>query len=79
MDRKKRIDLLAADLVRSHSQDVLAVRELLTLLVEDTKDSLVMSTGDDTVRAQGVAQALIKLRRLVSEAPMRIKAEGASK
>ena len=78
MERKRRIDLLARGLVRSNSQDSLAIRELLGLLIDDTKDGLVTTSGDDTIRAQGVAQALIRLKRLVTEAPMSIKPEGVT-
>ena len=76
MDRKKRIDQLALDLVRSNSHDAISVRELLGLLLEDAKDGLIVSSGDDTLRLQGQAQTLVRLRRQVTTPPSKIKTEG---
>lgn len=73
MDRKTRISQLASDVVRSTSREALSIRELVALLIEDTKDALVSSDGSDTLRLQGQATGLAKLHRLVSTAPTNIK------
>ena len=78
-DRKTKVSRLAADLVRSNNQDTLNVRELVSLLLEETKDSLVTTTGDDTLRAQGQAQVLIRFKRLISKTPMPITTERLTK
>ena len=78
-DRKTRVSQLATELVRSGNQDTLNVRELVGLLLEETKDSLVTTTGDDTLRMQGQAQVLIRFKRLISKTPMPITTERSTK
>lgn len=73
MDRKTRINQLASDIVRSTSREALSIREIVALLIETTKDDLVNSDGNDTLRLQGQAIGLAKLHRMVSTAPMNIK------
>ena len=39
---------------------------MLTLLIEDAKDSLIEASGDDTLRLQGEAKALLRLHRAIT-------------
>jgi hypothetical protein len=65
-DRKARAAKLANDLYRSSLPDAVGVKELLTLLIEDAKDSLIEASGDDTLRLQGEAKALLRLHRAIT-------------
>jgi hypothetical protein len=60
-DSKVRISELAADLQKSNAYEALAIRELVDLLFEEVKHSLVSSEGEATLRLQGEARALGKL------------------
>lgn len=46
-----------------------AAVELVRLLLEDTKDVLVMAAGDDMLRVQGAAQQLQRLHKDLTKIP----------
>lgn len=52
-----------------------AAVELIRLVFEETKANLVMTTGDDTLRTQGAAQALQRLHKDLTTPPPSIKPE----
>lgn len=72
-DRKREINRLAGELQRSNNPESRTVKELLGLLVEDAKDSLVASQGNETIRLQGEAQAFTRLLGMVTKAPISIQ------
>lgn len=69
--RKDRVSQLVGDLQKSTAYEALAIRELVGLLFEDTKHSLVSSEGEATLRLQGEARALDKLyKQLTRPSPV---------
>jgi hypothetical protein len=75
-DRKRKLQDLAAEIRRSNDSKSLAIKEVLGLLVEAAKDSLVSSTGPETIRLQGEAQAFTRLLMMVSKEPPSIAPKG---
>jgi hypothetical protein len=69
VDRKVRRSELASNIRRSTLPDAASIKELLGLLVDDAKDSLVDSKGDETIRLQGEAQAFTRLLTMVTREP----------
>jgi hypothetical protein len=67
--RKARAAKLAADLYRSQLPEAQAIKELIGLLIDEAKDSLVDASGDDTLRLQGEAKALLRMQRSITTAP----------
>lgn len=63
VDRKDRVRQLTEDLLRSTSYEVVALRELVDLMIEETKDKLIETIGDETLRVQGEARALVRFHR----------------
>lgn len=51
----------------------MAAAELLRLTLEEVKGTLVMSSGDDTLRHQGAAQQLQRLHKELTTRPPSIK------
>lgn len=73
---KERRQLLESDLAKSTNIEVDYMRELARLLLEDAKDALMSSTGDETMRLQGEARAFKRLadkltRNTIPAAPSR--------
>jgi hypothetical protein len=68
-ERRARQKELASNIRKSMMPDAGAIKELLGLLVEDAKDSLVDSKELETIRLQGEAQALKKLLSMVTREP----------
>jgi hypothetical protein len=75
VDRKARVNLLAKDIATSNSHDAISVKELVGLLLDEAKDNLVATSGDATLRTQGQATAYMRLKRLASELPTKIKGD----
>lgn len=75
--QKEKVQQLASS-IRQRRTDptTTAIKELLSLLVEDVKDNLVSSTGEQTLRLQGEAQALTRLLGLLTKEPPSIKRQG---
>lgn len=69
MNRKARAQELATDIYKSGRPDAIMIKELLTLQMEDAKDSLVTARGEDVYRAQGAAQALARVLNMISTPP----------
>jgi hypothetical protein len=74
-NRKPRQSELADIVRRSTLPDASAVKELLGLLIEDAKDSLVTSIAPETNRLQGEAQAFTRLLGMLTREPPSIKGE----
>lgn len=66
MDRKARVQDLASDLQKSSAFEAAAVKELLTLMIDDATEALVDAQPADFQKLQGEAQALRKLHTLVT-------------
>lgn len=60
-DKRERAETLISDLARATSPEVLAVRELLSLQYEITKDKLVSADAAELVKLQGEARCLDRL------------------
>lgn len=60
-ERKERILLRTNDLRKSTAFEVDAIRELLDLLFEEAKDTMVGANGDELIRIQGEAKAMERL------------------
>ncbi len=68
-DQKRRIQELSSDLQKSGTFEAHAARELVMLLYEQTKESLVSADGNELYKTQGEARALTNLyKRLTVEA-----------
>ena len=67
-DPKVRIQQLTSDLQKSTAPEAHSARELISLLIERTKHSLVFAEGDIATRLQGEAQALIRLHTSLTRA-----------
>lgn len=65
--RKARVTDLSDELLRSNSREADMIKELVRLLIDDAKDSLVTFEGDGMHRQQGEARALIRLYELVTK------------
>lgn len=65
-NRKVRITDLAADLQGRDSHEAVSIKELVGLLIEEAKDSLLTQLGEELIRAQGGAQALDRLHKLLT-------------
>ena len=50
-----------------------AAVELVRLLMDEAKDSLVTTSGDDMLRSQGAARMLTKLHTLLTREPPQIQ------
>lgn len=74
-DRKARISELSLEIQRGQGREALAVKELLSLLLEDVKHNLISTTGEQTLLAQGEAQALGRILKSVTVAPPSIIAK----
>ena len=72
-ERRARISQLANDIQRSTDFQALNVKELLALRLEELKDSLLDARGDETIRLQGAAQEISKLRDMVTKSPPRMQ------
>lgn len=66
---KERRAELATSIRRANDNSALAIKELLGLLIASAKDNLVHSSGDDTLRLQGEAQALQRLYESITREP----------
>ncbi len=78
VDSKSRVaDLLKQlrEAARMQDPSARAVVELVKLLGDDAKDSLVMSADNDMVRAQGAARMLRKLHTDLTTTPPKITQE----
>lgn len=64
--RKARVTDLAADLQARDNHEAASIKELVGLLLEEAKDSLLSQLGDDLIRAQGGAQAFDRLYKLLT-------------
>lgn len=73
---KERVNQLASDIRRSQNEASSAIKELLLLMLADMKDSLVSSSGLETVKLQGGAQTLERLHKLLTTEPPSIKPRG---
>jgi predicted secreted hydrolase len=68
-DKKARRVELASNIRRSQLPDAAMIKELLGLFIDDVKDSLVSSMGDETIRLQGEAQAFTRLLTMLTREP----------
>lgn len=68
-DRKARQQELASNIRRSQLPDAAAVKELLGLLIDDVKDSLVTAAPSSFAQLQGEAQAFKRLLAMVTKEP----------
>lgn len=59
--RKERLHRLESELSKSSNLETDQARELVGLLLEDAKDALVSSVGEETLRLQGEAKAFKRL------------------
>lgn len=75
-DRKQRQSELSRNVRQSTLPDAAAIKELLGLLVEEAKDSLVTSSGAETIRLQGEAQAFARLLSMLTREPPKIVKQG---
>lgn len=77
MDRKtkERQNQLASNIRRSHNDASDGIKELLSLQIDEVKDSLVNSIGAQTLKLQGEAQALSRLYKLLTVEPISIKSK----
>lgn len=78
MTNKERMAQLQAGLREAHSRDEVAARmviELVKLSLDEVKESLVMTVGDDMLRAQGEARYLRKLHKELTTVPPSIRGE----
>lgn len=66
-DRKARVTELASDLQPRNSHEAIQIKELVGLLADEAKDSMLGVTGEELIRAQGGAQALMKLLGLLTK------------
>jgi hypothetical protein len=73
MDRKARVQELAADIAVSSAFEAAAVKELLELMIADATEALVDAQPSDFQRLQGEAQSLRKLFTLVTRPALRSK------
>lgn len=75
---KERKSQLASDIRRSNSEAALAIKELVSLHVEEAKDTLVkeINSTDNMLRAQGAVHALLRLHIALTKEPAPIKREG---
>lgn len=75
--RKAKVNRLASE-IRGRATDPTAhaVKELLGLLLDDAKDNLVSSGGNQTLLLQGEAQALQRLIAQLTKEPANIKRQG---
>lgn len=58
---KARVQELASNLQKSIAAEAAWAKEIVALLLEDTKNNLVTAQGDDMLRKQGEAQLLQRL------------------
>lgn len=77
-DRKARVQQLAQDLQRDNSPGALATKEILHLLLEDAKHSLITTTGEATLLKQGEAQAIDRILTMLTRVPVSITAKGGN-
>jgi hypothetical protein len=69
MDRKTRKQALASDIRRGDNVHARAIKELLSLHLEEVKDSLIASEGAQMLRLQGEAQILARLLSMLTKEP----------
>lgn len=71
-NKKERAAELARELQGSRTHEADAARELVDIMFEDAKNSLVNSNGEDTLRLQGEARAFERLyRQLTVPSPVK--------
>jgi hypothetical protein len=77
VDRKRRVQELGSNIRQRKADPVVGnMKELLALLIDEAKDNLMVSLGDQTLQLQGEAQALSRLLTLLTREPPSIKREG---
>lgn len=75
--RKKQVQQLASEIRQRRTDPAVGkITRLIDLLVEDAKDNLIVSAGDQTLQLQGEAQALNRLLVMLTREPPSIKREG---
>lgn len=65
-DRRSKVQRLGSELQRSTHVEAEAIKQILTLQLEEAKDSLMAARGEDIYRCQGEAQALSRLLTLLT-------------
>lgn len=73
---KEQVHLLSEQLRKSGSPEVAGVVKLLELHIEEIKDKLVHSSGDDMLYKQGAARNLRQIVQALTEAPIGAKLTG---
>jgi len=63
-------EILRSLQARYSSEDVSNIRELMDLLLEETKRNLVACPSDEFARLQGEAQAYMRVLKLLRRAPL---------
>lgn len=66
-ERKARQQSLADELQRSVSFEAIQIKELIGLMLEEAKDSLMSATGEDILRQQGAARGFSRLQDLLTK------------
>jgi predicted RNA binding protein with dsRBD fold (UPF0201 family) len=66
MTKKEQARRLASNLQKSTAPEVQQVKEMIVLLLEDAKHSLIAAEGDAILRLQGEARSLQRIYELLT-------------